>query len=112
MACSLLHVTYLTACVQAAMNEPGFTSCQWSCHGVCCCFLRASGHVARFADFMVKDMKSGECFRADHLIEGIYLTVCLFSFIPGFLISASSRLHLNLCVVANDMGPKSSTAQD
>ena len=32
---------------------------------------RASGHVDRFADFMVKDVKTGECFRADHLIEGM-----------------------------------------
>lgn len=31
--------------------------------------LKASGHVERFADYMVKDIKSGECFRADHLIE-------------------------------------------
>lgn len=31
--------------------------------------LVASGHVARFSDFMVKDTKTGECFRADHLIE-------------------------------------------
>jgi len=31
--------------------------------------LKASGHVERFADFMVKDLKSGQCFRADHLIE-------------------------------------------
>jgi glycyl-tRNA synthetase (class II) len=31
---------------------------------------RASGHVERFADFMVKDIKTGECFRADHLLEG------------------------------------------
>jgi glycyl-tRNA synthetase len=31
--------------------------------------LVASGHVARFADFMVKDVKTGDCFRADHLIE-------------------------------------------
>ena len=31
--------------------------------------LVASGHVARFTDFMVKDLKNGECFRADHLIE-------------------------------------------
>ena len=33
-------------------------------------FFRASGHVERFADYMVKDLKNGECFRADHLIEG------------------------------------------
>lgn len=32
--------------------------------------LKASGHVERFADYMVKDAKTGECFRADHLIEG------------------------------------------
>ena len=31
--------------------------------------LRASGHVERFSDYMVKDVKSGECFRADHLLE-------------------------------------------
>jgi glycyl-tRNA synthetase len=31
--------------------------------------LVASGHVARFSDFMVKDLKTGDCFRADHLIE-------------------------------------------
>jgi len=31
--------------------------------------LKASGHVDRFADFMVKDPKTGECFRADHLIK-------------------------------------------
>jgi len=31
--------------------------------------LKASGHVERFADYMVKDTKTGECFRADHLIE-------------------------------------------
>lgn len=33
--------------------------------------LKASGHVDRFADFMVKDLKNGECFRLDHLIKGI-----------------------------------------
>ena len=41
--------------------------------GTHCNFLvlfRASGHVERFADNMVKDTKNGECFRADHLIEG------------------------------------------
>ena len=30
---------------------------------------RASGHVDRFADLMVKDDKTGECFRLDHLIK-------------------------------------------
>ena len=32
-----------------------------------CC--RASGHVDRFADYMVKDTETGECFRLDHLIK-------------------------------------------
>jgi glycyl-tRNA synthetase len=31
--------------------------------------LDASGHVALFADKMVKDPGSGECFRADKLLE-------------------------------------------
>ena len=31
--------------------------------------LKTSGHVDRFADFMVKDVKNGECFRLDHLIK-------------------------------------------
>lgn len=33
--------------------------------------LAASGHVARFADIMVKDTKNGECIRADHLLEDV-----------------------------------------
>lgn len=32
---------------------------------------RASGHVDRFTDIMVKDKKTGDCFRADHLLEGM-----------------------------------------
>ena len=32
--------------------------------------LKASGHVERFADVMVKDNGTGECFRLDHLIKG------------------------------------------
>eukprot|EP00069_Balaena_mysticetus_P021197 bmy_13577T0 len=31
--------------------------------------FRTSGHVDKFADFMVKDVKNGECFRADHLLK-------------------------------------------
>eukprot|EP00092_Neocalanus_flemingeri_P108750 GFUD01139671.1.p1 GENE.GFUD01139671.1~~GFUD01139671.1.p1 ORF type:complete len:679 (-),score=192.95 GFUD01139671.1:183-2219(-) len=38
--------------------------------------LEASGHVARFADLMVKDMKNGECFRLDHLIKAALEKVC------------------------------------
>lgn len=32
--------------------------------------LKASGHVDRFNDLMVKDVKTNECFRADHLLKG------------------------------------------
>ncbi|TNN11319.1 Glycine--tRNA ligase, partial [Schistosoma japonicum] len=31
--------------------------------------LKASGHVDRFTDLMVKDVKTGDCFRADHLVK-------------------------------------------
>ena len=31
--------------------------------------LKTSGHVDRFADWMCKDSKTGEIFRADHLVE-------------------------------------------
>lgn len=31
--------------------------------------LKASGHVDRFADLMVKDLKNGTCYRLDHLIK-------------------------------------------
>lgn len=31
--------------------------------------LKASGHVDRFADLMIKDVKTGECYRLDHLIK-------------------------------------------
>ena len=31
--------------------------------------LKASGHVERFTDFMVSDVKTGDCYRADHLLE-------------------------------------------
>ncbi len=33
--------------------------------------LKTSGHVAKFADWMCKDPKTGEIFRADHLVEQV-----------------------------------------
>ncbi|RCI01834.1 Glycine--tRNA ligase 1, mitochondrial [Rhizopus stolonifer] len=33
--------------------------------------LKTSGHVDKFADFMCKDLKNGEIFRADHVIEAV-----------------------------------------
>merc|ERR1712223_971380 len=38
--------------------------------------LAASGHVERFADLMVKDLKNDECFRLDHLIKAALEKVC------------------------------------
>lgn len=33
--------------------------------------FETSGHVARFADWMVKDAKTGDVLRADHLVKGV-----------------------------------------
>jgi glycyl-tRNA synthetase len=33
--------------------------------------FETSGHVARFADWMVKDAKTGEVLRADHLVKNV-----------------------------------------
>ena len=34
--------------------------------------FETSGHVARFADWMVKDTKTGEVLRADHLVKSVF----------------------------------------
>ncbi|KAJ1928980.1 Glycine--tRNA ligase 1, mitochondrial [Tieghemiomyces parasiticus] len=33
--------------------------------------LKTSGHVDKFSDFMVKDTKTGDIYRADHLVKGV-----------------------------------------
>jgi glycyl-tRNA synthetase len=33
--------------------------------------LVTSGHVAKFTDWMCKDVKTSEIFRADHLVEAV-----------------------------------------
>lgn len=33
--------------------------------------LKTSGHVEKFADWMCRDLKTGEIFRADHLVEAV-----------------------------------------
>lgn len=35
------------------------------------CVLKTSGHVDKFTDLMMKDMKDGTCYRADKLLEEI-----------------------------------------
>ena len=37
-------------------------------------FLKIKGHVDKFSDFMAKDLKNGSCFRADKLIQEVYLS--------------------------------------
>ncbi|XP_066921530.1 glycine--tRNA ligase-like [Clytia hemisphaerica] len=39
--------------------------------------LKSSGHVDRFTDVMVRDVKTGDCYRADHLLEGHLEKLCL-----------------------------------
>ena len=34
--------------------------------------FETSGHVARFADWMVKDAKTGDVLRADHLVKNVF----------------------------------------
>jgi glycyl-tRNA synthetase len=35
------------------------------------CVLQTSGHCERFADYMCKDIKTGDIFRADHLVKAV-----------------------------------------
>jgi glycyl-tRNA synthetase (class II) len=40
--------------------------CHWECVTITPAnVLQTSGHVERFTDFMVRDVVTGECFRAD-----------------------------------------------
>lgn len=50
----------------------------WNSYSVLLSCFRTSGHVDKFADYMVKDVKNGECFRADHLLKGLslFLRLC------------------------------------
>ena len=53
--------------------------------------LKASGHVDKFEDLMVKDPKTGECFRADKLLEDFIANLmkkdkaCLWEVSRGYL---------------------------
>eukprot|EP00250_Pteridium_aquilinum_P018358 c24049_g2_i1 orf=180-2255(+) len=52
--------------------------------------LKASGHVDKFTDLMVKDEKSGMCYRADHLLKDY----CKEKLEKDLLISAELREEL------------------
>uniref|UniRef100_A0A9J8BMJ9 Glycine--tRNA ligase n=1 Tax=Cyprinus carpio carpio TaxID=630221 RepID=A0A9J8BMJ9_CYPCA len=87
--------------------------------------LKTSGHVDKFADYMVKDVKNGECFRADHLLkahlqklmsdkkctaekktemEGVITQVCLTDFNQGKLPFAAAQIGNSF---RNEISPRS-----
>lgn len=86
-------------------------------------FLRTSGHVDKFADYMVKDVKNGECFRADHLLKGkpfVHLPVYLWGYLETRLPllcklkishpkSTSSRGLHKFCIIHGILQRKGST---
>ena len=56
----------------------------------------ASGHVAKFADWMVKDVKTGEVLRADHLVKNVLgerLERDAIARNPGAASDASKKKH-------------------
>ncbi len=56
-------------------------------------FLRTSGHVAKFQDYMVRDVKTNECYRADHLLKGINFYYFFLFFLPKSHICVLERLE-------------------
>ena len=54
--------------------------------------------MERFADFMVKDEKTGECFRADHLIEGKQCVCCKLA---AILVEADTHVFVVVVVVVS-----------
>ena len=56
---ALITVSFIT-CVRAQVECPAVTPEM---------VLKASGHVDRFTDFMVTDIVTHDCHRADHLLK-------------------------------------------
>lgn len=52
------------------------------------CVLKTSGHVERFADYMCKDLKTGDIFRADHVVKRV-----LEARIGGMCLDVLGRRH-------------------
>lgn len=38
--------------------------------------FKASGHIQRFNDYLVKDVVTGESFRLDHLVKSHLMNLC------------------------------------
>lgn len=45
----------------------------------------------KFADYMVKDVKNGECFRADHLLKGEPICVLMVHSQKLIVISSKAK---------------------
>ncbi|KAM7471583.1 hypothetical protein LguiA_009766 [Lonicera macranthoides] len=65
--------------------------------------LKASGHVDKFTDLMVKDEKTGTCYRADHLIKDF----CKEKLEKEANISTEKAAELNhVLAVLDDLSPE------
>ena len=66
--------------------------------------FRASGHVDRFADCMVKDVKTGDCYRADHLLEGelTFLFPCFYG-IGSVLVGLNCSDNMIYCINTSEI---------
>lgn len=72
-----LFYTYSGASSEVCIEiSPVAVHSAWKCLKLIS-FYRASGHVDRFADLMVKDTVNGECFRLDHLIKAQLEKLCM-----------------------------------
>ena len=65
--------------------------------------LRASGHVERFTDFMVTDMVTGDCLRADHLLENALEALLEAGTTPGAAAAAATATAGAVAVSAEDV---------
>ena len=70
--------------------------------------LKTSGHVERFTDLMVKDMKTGECYRADKLLEE-HMDMLLSSNDVN-MTSADREKHAMVATKAESMSPEETHA--
>lgn len=55
--------------------------------------------MEKFADYMVKDVKNGECFRADHLLKGTKNYCCSPGTVRVFADSQSALIYIGDCRV-------------
>lgn len=65
--------------------------------------LKASGHVEKFTDLMVKDQKTGTCYRADHLLKDY----CNEKLQKDLTISAEKAAELkHVLALLDDLSPE------